>query len=160
MAEEHPPDWPKIVVRHAERVFRIANHILGSVHDAEDVSQLVFIEAKNVQEAGPIQSWSGLFARLATTRAIDLLHRRRKSIEIVETQYVSNLEPHHHFVGAELAAWLRSHHNRKSRTFDSNNKKHSLAVLDSIDFDRDDVVWNSNGGFCNVRSQCSETKLC
>ncbi len=24
MAEEHPPDWPKIVERHAERVFRIA----------------------------------------------------------------------------------------------------------------------------------------
>ena len=108
MAEEHPPDWPKIVERHAERVFRIAYRILGSVHDAEDVSQMVFIEAKNLQESGPIQSWSGLFARLATTRAIDLLRRRRKSIEIDETQYVSNLEPHHHVVGAELAAWLRN----------------------------------------------------
>lgn len=108
MAEEHPPDWPKIVELHAERVFRIAYRILGSVHDAEDASQLVFIEAKNLQESKPIQSWSGLFARLATTRAIDLLRRRRKSIEIDETQYVSNLEPHHHVVGAELAAWLRN----------------------------------------------------
>jgi len=90
MAEEHPPDWPKIVERHAERVFRIAYRILGSVHDSEDVSQLVFIEAKRVQEAGPIQSWSGLFARLATTRAIDLLRRRRKIIEIDQTHFVSN----------------------------------------------------------------------
>jgi len=81
MAEEHPPDWHKIVERHAERVFRIAYRILGSVHDAEDVSQLVFIEAKRVQEAGPIQSWSGLFARLATTRAIDLARRRRKVLD-------------------------------------------------------------------------------
>lgn len=107
MAKERPPDWPKIVERHAERVFRIAYRILGSVHDAEDVSQLVFIEAKRVQETVPIQSWSGLFARLATTRAIDLLRRRRKNVQIEETQYVSNVEPHHHVVGAELAAWLR-----------------------------------------------------
>ena len=65
MADDLPPDWPKIVERHAERVFRISYRILGSVHDAEDVSQLVFIEARNVQEAGPIQSWTGHFARLA-----------------------------------------------------------------------------------------------
>ncbi len=107
MTEEHPPDWPKVVERHAERVFRIAYRIIGSVHDAEDVSQLVFIEAKRVQEAGPIQSWSGLFARLATTRAIDLVRRRRKVVEIDQSHSVSNLEPHHHVVGAELAAWLR-----------------------------------------------------
>jgi RNA polymerase sigma-70 factor, ECF subfamily len=107
MAEENSPDWPKIVERHAERVFRIAYRILGSVHDAEDVSQSVFIEAKKLQESQPIQSWSGLFARLATTRAIDLLRRRRKNVEIDETQYVSNLEPHHHVVVAELSAWLR-----------------------------------------------------
>ncbi len=67
-----------------------------------------FYRCKNLQESGPIQSWSGLFARLATTRAIDLLRRRRQSIEIDETQYVSNLEPHHHVVGAELAAWVRN----------------------------------------------------
>ena len=54
MAEEQPPDWPRIVERHAERVFRIAYRSLGSVHDAEDVSQLVFIDAKRVQETGPI----------------------------------------------------------------------------------------------------------
>ncbi len=94
MAEEHPPDWPKIVERHAERVFRTAYRILGSVHDAEDVSQLVF----------PKQEPSGIWANQKLVRA--LLHvwlrpersfaaSRRKSIEIDETQYVSNLEPHH-----------------------------------------------------------------
>ncbi len=108
MPEEHPPDWPMIVERHAERVFRIAYRILGSEHDAEDVSQIVFIEAKRVQETGPILSWSGLFARLATTRAIDLLRRRRKTFPIEEDGYVTSLEPHDHAVGAELAAWLRN----------------------------------------------------
>ena len=107
MSEDSPPDWPNIVERHAGRVFRIAYRILGSVHDSEDVSQLVFIEVKRLQRAGPIQSWSGLFARLATMRAIDLLRRRRKNIEIEETHYVSSIEPHHHVVAAELAEWLR-----------------------------------------------------
>jgi DNA-directed RNA polymerase specialized sigma24 family protein len=117
MAEEHPPDWPNIVERHAERVFRIAYRILGSVHDAEDVSQLVFIEAKNLQESRPIQSWSGLFARLATTRAIDLLRRRRKSIEIDETQYISNLEPHHHVVGRLYLVGTRCNNRAIARQF-------------------------------------------
>ena len=107
MDEDSTPDWPKIVERHAERVFRIAYRILGSVHDSEDVSQIVFIEVKRLQRAGPIQSWSGLFARLATMRAIDLLRRRRRNSEIEETQFVSSIEPHHHVVAAELAEWLR-----------------------------------------------------
>ncbi len=107
MDEDSTPDWPKIVERHAERVFRIAYRILGSVHDSEDVSQIVFIEVKRLQRAGPIQSWSGLFARLATMRAIDLLRRRRRNIELEETHFVSSIEPHHHVVAAELAEWLR-----------------------------------------------------
>ena len=107
MADEHPPDWAQIVERHAERVFRIAYRILGSVHDAEDVGQIVFIDAQRVQKAGPIQSWSGLLARLATTRAIDLLRRRRKAVSISDDDCVSNTGPHKHIVGAELAAWLR-----------------------------------------------------
>ena len=40
-------------------------------------------------------------------RAIDLLRRRRRTIEIEETHYVSSIEPHHQVVAAELAEWLR-----------------------------------------------------
>jgi RNA polymerase sigma-70 factor (ECF subfamily) len=105
--DEHPPDWPEIVERYAERVLRIAYRILGSTADAEDVSQQVFMEAKRLQETGPIQSWSGLLARLATVRAIDLLRKSRRSLELEESHSVSNLEPYHHAVGAELTAWLR-----------------------------------------------------
>lgn len=105
--KEHPPDWSKIVGRHAERVFRIAWRILGSQHDAEDVSQAVFIEAQRIQQSGPIQSWSGLFARLATMRSIDALRRRRQSIELNESDLISSNGPHEHAVGQELAAWLR-----------------------------------------------------
>lgn len=107
MDEDSLSDWSKIVEKHAERVFRIAYRILGNVHDAEDISQQVFMEAKRVQQSGPIQSWSGLFARLATTRAIDGLRRRRKCVEIKEDHHVTSLEPLDHAVASELAAWLR-----------------------------------------------------
>lgn len=107
MPDEHPPDWNGIVERHAERVYRVAYRVLGSVHDAEDVSQTVFVEAMRVHENGPVQSWTGLFARLATVRAIDHLRRRRKTVPLADDDRVSQAGPHEHAVGAELAAWLR-----------------------------------------------------
>ena len=107
MPNEKPPDWDRIVERHAERVFRIAFRILGSVHDAEDVSQIVFTEAIKLHAAGPVQSWTGLFVRLATLRAIDLSRRRRSTVELDEGDRVSYVGPPEHAVAAELAAWLR-----------------------------------------------------
>ena len=107
MPNEKSPDWGRIVERHAERVFRIAFRILGSVHDAEDVSQVVFTEAVQLHAAGPVQSWTGLFVRLATLRAIDLLRRRRSTVELDEGDRISNVGPPDEAVGAELAAWLR-----------------------------------------------------
>ncbi|MCA9195488.1 MAG: sigma-70 family RNA polymerase sigma factor [Planctomycetales bacterium] len=107
MAKTSSPDWSRIVEQHAERIFRIAYRILGSVHDAEDVSQQVFIEARRIQQKEPIQSWSGLLARVATTRAIDVLRRRREVVELEETDCVSHLEPHHHATASELSNWLR-----------------------------------------------------
>lgn len=108
MPNTKTPNWDAIVQRHAERVFRIAFRILGSVHDAEDVSQIVFTEAYRAHSDGPVQSWSGLFARMATLRAIDLLRRRRHTVPITEDDRRSQPGPHEHAVGAELAAWLRN----------------------------------------------------
>lgn len=101
------PNWNVIVEKHAERVFRIAYRILGSVHDAEDVSQLVFAEAFLLRTDGPVQSWAGVFSRLSTTRAIDHLRRRRKTESIADEDLASDNGPHEHAVEAELAAWLR-----------------------------------------------------
>ena len=100
-------NWNEIVERHAERIFRIAYRILGSVHDAEDVSQVVFAEAFRVFESGEVQSWSGLFARLSTVRSIDLVRRRKSTVTIADDDRVSNSGPYENAVGTELAAWLR-----------------------------------------------------
>ncbi len=107
MSDESSPNWTVIVERHAERVFHIAYRILGSVHDAEDVSQIVFAEALRVRASGPVQSWTGLFARLSTIRAIDCLRRRRNVQPITEVDRATAAGPHEHAVGTELAAWLR-----------------------------------------------------
>jgi RNA polymerase sigma-70 factor (ECF subfamily) len=107
MSHADPPDWTTIVQRHAAQVFRIAFRILGSVHDAEDASQIVFTEALRLRTEQSVHNWAGLFARLATVRAIDLLRRRHKTVPLSDDDRVSNIEPHAHASAAELAGWLR-----------------------------------------------------
>lgn len=100
-------DWDSIVEKHAERVFRIAFRILGSVHDAEDVSQIVFIEALKLNEKGPVQTWTGLLVRLATLRSIDLLRQRRSQQQVSDHVQVTCAGPEEKAVATELAHWLR-----------------------------------------------------
>jgi RNA polymerase sigma-70 factor (ECF subfamily) len=107
MADRELPDWTRIVERHAERVFRVALRILGSVQDAEDASQDVFTEAFQLHRSGPVQSWTGLLVRLATLRSIDRLRRRRRSVELREGDRISIVEPFEQAAATELANWLR-----------------------------------------------------
>ena len=107
MPHEKSPDWSRLVARHAERVFRISLRILGSVHDAEDVSQIVFAEAVEIHAGAGVQSWTGLFVRLATLRSIDLLRKRRSTVPLTETDHVSHSGPPEAAASAELADWLR-----------------------------------------------------
>lgn len=108
MTKQELPDWDRIVEGHAERVFRIALRILGSVQDAEDVSQDVFTEAYRSFQDGPIQSWIGLLVRLATVRSIDRLRRKRPSVELREGDRMSTVEPFEEIAAAELTHWLRN----------------------------------------------------
>jgi len=105
---KQPPDWNAIVEQHAERVFRIAFRILGSVHDAEDVSQIVFTEAISMYDKSPINSWTGLFVRLSTLRSIDMLRRRRAQKPLSDEDQSTKFGPLEEAEGAELAEWLRS----------------------------------------------------
>jgi RNA polymerase sigma-70 factor (ECF subfamily) len=101
------PNWSSIVEEHAERVFRIAYRILGSVHDAEDVSQNVFAEAFKVHQTGAVQTMAGLLVRLSTLRSIDQLRSRKELVPVSSVDHVSNHGPAEEVAGKELAAWLR-----------------------------------------------------
>lgn len=110
MSDPAAPDWGKVIEKHAERVFRIAYRILGSVHDAEDVSQEVFTQAMAVHQNGPIRTWTGLMVRLATVRSIDRLRREQKNPEplpSVEANSAETQRPDQELIAAELADWLR-----------------------------------------------------
>ncbi len=108
MPDSGQPDWPQIVDRHGERVFRIALRILGSVHDAEDVSQEVFVKVYRLYETKPVKSWSGLLVRMATLRAIDRLRRRRPAETLRDDDRASTTEPYEEVAAKELAEWLRT----------------------------------------------------
>jgi len=57
--------------------------------------------------AGPVQSWAGLLVRLATLRSLDRLRRYRTSVELRDSDGISNSEPFQEAVAGELAHWLR-----------------------------------------------------
>ena len=110
MSDPATPDWGKVIEKHAERVFRIAYRILGSVHDAEDVSQDVFTEAMAVHKSGPVRTWTGLMVRLATVRSIDRLRRDQglpESLPSIDVSPPATQRPDQELIAAELATWLR-----------------------------------------------------
>ena len=108
MLEELPPNWGLIVEQNAEQVLRIALRILGSVHDAEDVCQIVFVEAISLQRDTNVRNWTAILVRLVTLRSIDILRQRRHTMELSEADWVSNIGPVDEAIGAEMASWLRS----------------------------------------------------
>jgi len=99
--------WNSIVDEHAERVFRIAYRILGSVHDAEDVSQNVFAEAFKLTQKGTVQTMAGLLVRLSTLRAIDQIRSRKDSVPLSSYEGISAHDPVGEVAAKELATWLR-----------------------------------------------------
>jgi RNA polymerase sigma-70 factor (ECF subfamily) len=107
MPEDEEPDWGRIVDEHGTRVLRIAARVLGSVHEAEDVAQDVFIEAYGLYRAGPVQSWAGLLVRLATLRAIDRRRQTRPTAHLADTDRPTTSGPFDAAVANELAERLR-----------------------------------------------------
>lgn len=107
MDNRETPDWNNIVEQHAQRVLRVAMRVLGSVQDAEDVSQEVFVEAFRLSETGSVKCWTGLLVRLATLRSLDRLRRVRPVAEVRETDRISAVEPFQEAAAAELAERLR-----------------------------------------------------
>ncbi len=76
--------WQVIVEEHGSLVWRLANRLLGNVHDAADCYQTVFVEAFEASQRQSIENWPGFLTRLVTRRAIDLLRARNRGRNRVE----------------------------------------------------------------------------
>ncbi len=72
--------WQSIIDEHGEAIFRIAYRLLRSVHDAEDVSQEVLLEAFRMPEIPD----ASLLRRVAAFRAIDRLRQRVATVPLDE----------------------------------------------------------------------------
>lgn len=100
------PDWDQLVNEHAGRVFAVAMRILGSVQDAEDASQETFAQALEFHRRQPVDSWTGLLVRLATTRSLDRLRRKKPLLPLKETDRVANPDPAATLIAEELRTQL------------------------------------------------------
>lgn len=69
-------DWQLIIEKHGAIVWQTAYRLLGNHTDTSDCFQETFISALKVCRRQKVENFPALLARLATTRAIDMLRIR------------------------------------------------------------------------------------
>ncbi|MBN2588721.1 MAG: RNA polymerase sigma factor [Sedimentisphaerales bacterium] len=69
-------DWQIIIEKHGAIVWQTAYRLLGNYTDTSDCFQETFISALKVCKRQKVRNFPALLARLATTRAIDMLRVR------------------------------------------------------------------------------------
>ena len=70
--------WQSIVEQHASRVYRLAYHLTGNQHDAEDLTQDVFVRVFNSLSQytpGPFEGW---LHRITTNLFLDKMRRKAR----------------------------------------------------------------------------------
>jgi RNA polymerase sigma-70 factor (ECF subfamily) len=73
-----PPSWEDIVRDHSARVYRLAYRLTGNRHDAEDLTQEVFVrvfKALPTFRPGTLEGW---MHRITTNLFLDQARRRRR----------------------------------------------------------------------------------
>lgn len=77
--------FAQLVSLHRLRVLRTAAGIVGSVHEAEDVAQLVFLRIwDHLDDYDPAGSFTSWLYRITVNLSIDTLRRRRYEVELAE----------------------------------------------------------------------------
>jgi RNA polymerase sigma-70 factor (ECF subfamily) len=73
-----PPTWDEIVRAHSARVYRLAYRLAGNQHDAEDITQDVFIRVFRSLESYTPGTFEGWLHRITTNLFLDLVRRRAR----------------------------------------------------------------------------------
>ncbi len=77
-AGEQSMDWESIVDQHSDRVFRLALRLTGNRHDAEDLTQEVFVRvfrSLHTYQPGTFEGW---LHRITTNLFLDQARRRQR----------------------------------------------------------------------------------
>ena len=73
-----PPSWEQIVRDHSARVYRLAYRLTGNPHDAEDLTQDVFIRVFRSLHRFQPGTFEGWLHRITTNLFLDSARRRQK----------------------------------------------------------------------------------
>jgi RNA polymerase sigma factor (sigma-70 family) len=73
-----PPSWGEIVEAHSARVYRLAYRLTGNQHDAEDLTQEVFVRVFRSLSTYTPGTFEGWLHRITTNLFLDMVRRRQR----------------------------------------------------------------------------------
>src|ERR1700745_3053953 len=73
-----PPSWDEIVRAHSARVYRLAYRLTGNQHDAEDLTQEVFVRVSRSLATYTPGTFEGWLHRITTNLFLDGARRRQR----------------------------------------------------------------------------------
>jgi RNA polymerase sigma-70 factor (ECF subfamily) len=77
-APDTVPSWAEIVERHSDRVYRLAFRLTGDRHDAEDLTQEVFVRVFRSLGTYTPGTFEGWLHRITTNLFLDQVRRRQR----------------------------------------------------------------------------------
>ena len=72
------PTWEEIVDRHSDRVYRLALRLTGNRHDAEDLTQEVFVRVFRSLSGYTPGTFEGWLHRITTNLFLDSVRRKQR----------------------------------------------------------------------------------
>ena len=73
-----PPSWESVVEQHSAAVYRLAYRLTGNRHDAEDLTQEVFVRVFRALESYTPGTFEGWLHRITTNLFLDQMRRKAR----------------------------------------------------------------------------------
>jgi RNA polymerase sigma-70 factor (ECF subfamily) len=73
-----PPTWDEVVRDHSARVYRLAYRLTGNRHDAEDLTQEVFVRVFRSLSSYTPGTFEGWLHRITTNLFLDMVRRKAR----------------------------------------------------------------------------------
>jgi RNA polymerase sigma-70 factor (ECF subfamily) len=77
-ADWTPPSWDEVVRTHSARVYRLAYRLTGNPHDAEDLTQDVFVRVFRSLSTYTPGTFEGWLHRITTNLFLDQVRRKQR----------------------------------------------------------------------------------